>query len=92
VYFFFFIEPFQLLTWTAVTAADFVYFRAMNYGSLGMVVGHEITHGFDKQGKYTGWIGKYGAVFLSFINLWAYFLGAERFEFSRLRELATFTK
>ncbi|CAB4002267.1 RNA-directed DNA polymerase from mobile element jockey [Paramuricea clavata] len=33
--------------------------KALNYGSLGMVVGHEITHGFDKLGKYIGWIGKY---------------------------------
>jgi hypothetical protein len=59
VYFSFFIGPFQLLNRTDVTATDFVHFRALNYGSLGMVVGHEITHGFDKLGKCMGWIGKY---------------------------------
>lgn len=27
-------------------------FRSVNYGSLGVFVGHEITHAFDNQGNF----------------------------------------
>ena len=29
----------------------------MNFGTTGMVVGHELTHGFDDQGKQFNWEG-----------------------------------
>lgn len=29
-----------------------LFFRALDYGALGMIIGHEISHAFDSTGEY----------------------------------------
>ena len=51
---------------------SFHSFRALNFGALGLVIGHEVTHAFDNIGKYCNyivlWLTFFCIFFSAFLN------------------------